>query len=78
MDRTSPSRSPPRRVSTPRASKRAARPTTASSKSIYFFDPNGVRLELTCRIADETELRTEEAGAHAKLAQRRREHGFAA
>jgi catechol 2,3-dioxygenase-like lactoylglutathione lyase family enzyme len=47
-------------------------------KSIYFFDPNGVRLELTCRTADETELQTAEAVAHGKLAAWRREHGFAA
>ena len=47
-------------------------------KSIYFFDPNGIRLELTCRTANETELEKAEAEAHAKLAQWRREHGFAA
>ena len=47
-------------------------------KSIYFFDPNGIRLELTCRITSQTELQAAEAEAHAKLAQWRREHGFAA
>jgi hypothetical protein len=47
------------------------------AKSIYFFDPNGIRLELTCRTANETELEAAEAVAHAKLAQWRREHGFA-
>jgi catechol 2,3-dioxygenase-like lactoylglutathione lyase family enzyme len=46
--------------------------------SIYFFDPNGVRLELTCRATNETELKAAEAEAHVKLAQWRRERGFAA
>ncbi len=34
-------------------------------KSIYFHDPNGIRLELTCRIAGKAELaaKTEEARA---------------
>ena len=47
-------------------------------KSIYFFDPIGVRLELTCRAMNETELEAAKAEAHAKLAKRRRQHGFAA
>lgn len=37
-------------------------------KSIYFFDPNGVRLELTCWIADEAYMTAKEGEAHAKLA----------
>ncbi len=47
-------------------------------KSIYFFDPNGVRLELTCRATNETELEAAKAEAHAKLAEWRRQHGVAA
>ena len=46
-------------------------------RSIYFFDPNGIRLELTCRTTSETELKAAEAEAHAKLANWRRQHGFA-
>jgi glyoxylase I family protein len=37
-------------------------------KSIYFFDPNGVRLELTAQLADEFQMQTESTSAHARLA----------
>lgn len=37
-------------------------------QSIYFFDPNGVRLELTCWTEDEAYMKAREAEAHAKLA----------
>lgn len=37
-------------------------------KSIYFFDPNGVRLELTCWTADAAYMKQKEAEAHAALA----------
>ncbi len=37
-------------------------------KSIYFFDPNGVRLELTAQLADDAHMQKEGASAHAKLA----------
>lgn len=47
-------------------------------KSIYFFDPNGVRLELTCRTVGEAELRAGASEAHERLAAWRRAHGFAA
>lgn len=36
--------------------------------SIYFFDPNGLRVELTVRTADEATLRRYAAEAHEKLA----------
>ena len=36
-------------------------------KSIYFFDPNGIRLELTCRMMGETEMAKKAAEAHAGL-----------
>jgi catechol 2,3-dioxygenase-like lactoylglutathione lyase family enzyme len=49
-------------------------------QSIYFFDPNGVRLELTVPTADESEMLRESRKAHAQLSewtarkeQRRRE-----
>lgn len=38
-------------------------------KSIYFFDPNGVRLELTAQVADEAQMQRESETAHARLAQ---------
>ncbi|HYW56703.1 MAG TPA: VOC family protein [Polaromonas sp.] len=38
-------------------------------KSIYFFDPNGVRLELTAQLADEFEMLEESKTAHARLAE---------
>ena len=36
-------------------------------KSIYFFDPNGIRLELTAQLADEFEMLKESKTAHARL-----------
>ena len=36
-------------------------------KSIYFFDPNGVRLELTVQMADELEMHQGSKTAHARL-----------
>ena len=36
-------------------------------KSIYFFDPNGVRLELSAQIADEFQMLQESKTAHARL-----------
>ena len=36
-------------------------------KSIYFFDPNGIRLELTCRMTGKTEMAEMAAEAHAGL-----------
>ena len=36
-------------------------------KSIYFFDPNGIRLELTCRMIGEEGMATKAAEAHAGL-----------
>ena len=38
-------------------------------KSIYFFDPNGIRLELTAQLADEFQMLTESRTAHARLAE---------
>ena len=35
--------------------------------SIYFFDPNGVRLELTSQLADEFQMLEESKTAHARL-----------
>ena len=37
--------------------------------SIYFFDPNGVRLELTAQLADESRMLEESKTAHARLAE---------
>jgi glyoxylase I family protein len=37
-------------------------------KSIYFFDPNGVRLELSAQTADEFQMLQESTTAHARLA----------
>jgi glyoxylase I family protein len=37
--------------------------------SIYFFDPNGVRLELTAQQADEFQMLEESKTAHARLAE---------
>jgi glyoxylase I family protein len=37
--------------------------------SIYFFDPNGIRLELTAQLADEFQMLQESRTAHARLAQ---------
>lgn len=36
-------------------------------KSIYFFDPNGIRLELTCRTESAEEMSRRAAAAPAKL-----------
>ena len=44
-------------------------------KSIYFFDPNNIRLELTCRIAGKSELAEKASQAHARLAEWNRRHG---
>lgn len=38
-------------------------------KSIYFFDPNGIRLELTAQLADEFQMLQESRTAHARLAE---------
>ena len=38
-------------------------------KSIYFFDPNGVRMELTAQVADEFQMLQESKTAHARLDQ---------
>ncbi|MBI2726812.1 MAG: VOC family protein [Polaromonas sp.] len=38
-------------------------------KSIYFFDPNGIRLELTAQLATEDEMEKESHIAHARLAE---------
>ena len=35
--------------------------------SIYFFDPNGIRLELTAQLADEFQMLKESRTAHARL-----------
>ncbi|MDP2323283.1 MAG: VOC family protein [Gammaproteobacteria bacterium] len=37
--------------------------------SIYFFDPNGVRLELTAQLADEFQMLQESKTAHDRLAE---------
>lgn len=36
-------------------------------KSIYFFDPNGIRLEITCEIIGESERQDHREDAHAAL-----------
>lgn len=36
-------------------------------KSIYFFDPNDIRLELTCRVAGQEEMAAKAAEARTKL-----------
>lgn len=38
-------------------------------KSIYFFDPNGIRLELSAQLADEVQMQRESTTAHARLAE---------
>ena len=38
-------------------------------KSIYFFDPNGIRLELTAQLADEFQMLQMSKTAHARLAE---------
>ena len=42
-------------------------------ESIYFFDPNGLRVELTTRTASDEEMAEGELGAHARLAEWTRE-----
>ena len=37
-------------------------------KSIYFFDPNGVRLELTAQLADDAHMQKESSNVHVTLA----------
>ena len=37
-------------------------------KSIYFFDPNGIRLELTAQLANEAHMQKESTTAHTQLA----------
>lgn len=37
--------------------------------SIYFFDPNGIRLELTAQLADEFQMLQESRTAHDRLAE---------
>jgi catechol-2,3-dioxygenase len=36
-------------------------------KSIYFFDPNGIRMELTAQLADEFQMLKESRTAHRQL-----------
>ena len=36
-------------------------------KSIYFFDPNGIRLELTAQLADAAAMEKDSTVAHARL-----------
>jgi glyoxylase I family protein len=38
-------------------------------KSIYFFDPNGIRLELCAQIASEPQMIEESCGSHERLAE---------
>lgn len=38
-------------------------------KSIYFFDPNGIRLELSAQLADAVQMAKESTTAHARLAE---------
>lgn len=38
-------------------------------KSIYFFDPNGIRLELSAQLADAAQMQRESTTAHARLAE---------
>jgi glyoxylase I family protein len=37
--------------------------------SIYFFDPNGIRLELSAQLADEAQMAKDSTVAHARLAE---------
>ncbi|HYD95186.1 MAG TPA: VOC family protein [Noviherbaspirillum sp.] len=37
-------------------------------KSIYFFDPNGIRLELCAQLASDAQMAGEQKGIHEKLA----------
>jgi glyoxylase I family protein len=36
-------------------------------RSIYFFDPNGIRLELCAQLADPQQMQHEQDGIHARL-----------
>jgi glyoxylase I family protein len=36
-------------------------------KSIYFFDPNGIRLELCAQLASEAQMKKDQQHAHAQL-----------
>jgi catechol-2,3-dioxygenase len=36
-------------------------------KSIYFFDPNGIRVELSAQLASEMQMLQESKHAHARL-----------
>ena len=36
-------------------------------ESIYFFDPNGIRIELTAQLASEMQMQEESKTAHARL-----------
>ncbi len=47
-------------------------------KSIYFFDPNDIRLELTCRLSSKAEMNAKAGEAHARLAAWNRRRGPAA
>jgi glyoxylase I family protein len=38
-------------------------------RSIYFFDPNGVRLELCAQLAPQSQMVSEQKGIHQKVAQ---------
>ena len=38
-------------------------------QSIYFFDPNGIRLELSAQLADDVHMARESTTAHARLAE---------
>lgn len=38
-------------------------------KSIYFFDPNGIRLELSAQLAGEEQMHKDSTVAHARLAE---------
>lgn len=37
-------------------------------KSIYFFDPNGIRLELSAQLASNSQMFSEKKGIHEKIA----------
>jgi len=37
-------------------------------KSIYFFDPNGIRLELCAQLASDAQMASEQKGIHEKIA----------
>jgi glyoxylase I family protein len=44
-------------------------------KSIYFFDPNDIRLELTCRVAGEGEMAEKRAVARERMDAWMKRHG---